>query len=154
MIDKQGRGHDQRSVEIHSQRPLENKPATSSGIQATTSAALASLKTQVQAATHSTLSGGSSMSNEAADFKYQIQLLKELKQYLNDFQERLVGVSLKYQKKVEELRHAGLMKQTYERYVENELAETQALMIKLVEHIDNHDIPKVESEIAFLEQKA
>ena len=93
------------------------------------------------------------MSNDAADFHYQIQLLNELKQYLNTFQERLVGVSLQYQRKVEALRQAGMMKQTCERYLANEVAQTQALMIKLVEHIDTIDIPRVDTEIAYLESR-
>jgi len=86
-------------------------------------------------------------------FAHQIELLQELKQYLSDFQDRLVGVSLKYQRKVEELHQAGMMDETYSRYTENELTETQALMARLVEHIDANDIPKVESEISYLEQK-
>lgn len=154
MNDTQGRGNGEGRVEIPAQRATENQPATA-GTQATAtaSAAIAQLHKQVQATTHSTLSGGSSMSNDAADFHYQIQLLNELKQYLNTFQERLVGVSLQYQRKVEALRQAGMMKQTCERYLANEVAQTQALMIQLVEHIDTIDIPRVDTEIAYLESR-
>jgi hypothetical protein len=55
---------------------------------------------------------------------------------------------------VDDLYQAGMMNETYNRYVENELAQTRALMAKLVEHIDESDIPRVEREIAYLEQKA
>lgn len=148
MNDTQGRGHDERSVEITPQRPLENKPATG-GAQATTSAALANLREQVKATTYSTLNGGSSMS--ATSFSHQIELLQQLKQYLGDFQERLLGVSANYQRKVDELHGAGMMDETYIRYVENELAQTQALIARLVDHISASDIPKVEREISYLE---
>jgi hypothetical protein len=90
----------------------------------------------------------------ATSFSHQIALLHDLKQYLIQFQERLQGVSLNYQRKVDDLYQAGMMNETYNRYVENELAQTRALMAKLVEHIDESDIPRVEREIAYLEQKA
>lgn len=150
MNDTQGRGNGEGSVEITTQRPTENQPVTA-GTQIVTSAALANLRAQVQTATHSTLRGGSSMS--ATSFSHQIELLQNLKQYLGDFQERLLGVSANYQRKVDELHGAGMMDETYARYVENELAQTQDLIRRLVEHIDANDIPKVESEISYLEQK-
>ena len=148
MNDTQGRGNNERSVEITTQRPTENQPATA-GTQAVTSAALAQLREQVQTATYSTLNGGSSMS--ATSFSHQIELLQQLKQYLGDFQERLMGVSGNYQRKVDELHGAGMMDETHARYVANELAQTQALIARLVEHISISDIPTVEREIRYLE---
>ncbi|WGZ92737.1 MAG: hypothetical protein QJT81_12840 [Candidatus Thiothrix putei] len=148
MNDTQGRGHSERSVEITPQRPLENKPATED-VQATTSATLANLQEQVKAATYSTLNRGSSMS--ATSFSHQVELLQNLKQYLGDFQERLLGVSANYQRKVDELHCAGMMDETYARYIENELAQTQAMIARLVDHISASDIPTVEREISYLE---
>ena len=148
MNDTQGRGHGERSVEITTQRPLENKPATED-VQATTSAALANLQEQVKAATYSTLNRGSSMS--ATSFSHQVELLQNLKQYLGDFQERLLGVAANYQRKVDELHGAGMMDETYARYIENELAQTQAMIARLVDHISASDIPTVEREISYLE---
>lgn len=148
MNDTQGRGNGEGRVEITTQRPRENKPVTA-GTQATASAALANLRAQVQTATHSTLSGGSSMA--ATSFSHQIELLQQLKHYLGDFQERLLGVSGNYQRKLDELHSAGMMDETYARYVATELAETQALIARLVEHISHSDIPKVEREISYLE---
>ena len=87
----------------------------------------------------------------ATSFSHQIELLQQLKQYLGDFQERLLGVSANYQRKVDELHGAGMMDETYARYVENELAQTQAMIARLVEHISLSDIPKVEREISYLE---
>jgi hypothetical protein len=89
----------------------------------------------------------------ATSFAHQIDLLVELNQYLGDFQERLMGVSANYQRKVDALHQAGMMDETYYRYVENELAQTQALIAKLVEHISANDMPRVRSETAYLEQK-
>ena len=89
----------------------------------------------------------------ANSFAEQVALLQDLKNYLAQFQERLVGVSNSYRNKVDGLHNAGMMDETHRRYVENELAQTQSLIARLVEHIDANDIPKVESEISYLEQK-
>ena len=152
MNDTQGRGNGEGRVEIPAQRATENQPATA-GTQATAtaSAAIAQLHKQVQATTHSTLSGGSSMA--ATSFSHQIELLQQLKQYLGDFQERLMGVSGNYQRKVDELHGAGMMDETHARYVANELAQTKALIARLVEHISASDIPTVEREIRYLESR-
>ena len=98
----------------------------------------------------STPNGGGMASTS---FSHQIELLLQLKQYLGDFQDRLLGVSANYQRKVDALHGAGMMDETYARYVEIELAQTQDLIKRLVDHIDANDIPKVESEISYLEQK-
>lgn len=95
---------------------------------------------------------GGSMSHSTS-FRHQVELLQGLKQYLSDFQERLLGVSSNYQRKLDELHSAGLMDETYKRYVERELAETQAMIKRLVDHIDANDIPTVERETSYLEQK-
>ena len=91
--------------------------------------------------------------SSTTSFAHQIDLLDELEKYLSDFQERLMGVSANYQRKVDGLHQAGMMGETYYRYVENELAQTQAMIAKLVEHISASDIPTVQGEIAYLEQK-
>ena len=89
----------------------------------------------------------------ATSFSHQIELLQQLKQYLGNFQERLMGVSGSYQHKVDELHGAGMMDETHARYVANELAQTQALIARLVEHISASDIPTVEREIRYLESR-
>ena len=93
------------------------------------------------------------MSTEATSYAYQIELWQDLKSYLYQFQERLQGVSNKYQNKVNDLREAGMMREDYVRFSENELAHTQQMISGLVEHINNYDIPKVQKEIAELELK-
>ncbi|WP_295386132.1 hypothetical protein [uncultured Thiodictyon sp.] len=97
--------------------------------------------------------GAAAMSN-ATSFAHQIELLQSLRHYLSEFQERLQGVSANYQRKVDAL-HAegGLMDETYRDLVEQQVSETRALIERLVEHIGANDIPAVQREIGYLEQK-
>lgn len=105
----------------------------------------------VSGATAST-SQGVSMSNETS-FIHQVELLSNLKQYLNDFQERLLGVSANYANKVDALHGAGMMEETYQAFSARELSETRAMIQRLVDHIEANDIPAVEKEINYLSQK-
>jgi hypothetical protein len=57
-----------------------------------------------------------------------------------------------YERKVESLREAGMMKETYEHYLEEQLFPTQTLIQRLVEHIEANDIPAVQRAIQHLEQ--
>lgn len=151
-FDSQGRGgfDDESRIERHTGRAGENGPAKAARTPAATPTD--ALREHVQSTTHHVLSGESSMSS-ATSFAHQVELLQQLKQYLSDFQERLLGVSQNYQRKVEAQHMAGMMEETYERFVERELAETQTLIQRLVDHIGAEDIPAIEREIAYLEQK-
>jgi len=108
------------------------------------------LAPQGQSSTRPT--GEQAMSN-ATSFAHQIELLLNLKQYLLDFQERLLGVSANYQRKVDALHGAGLMDETYRDFVEREVETTRAMITRLVDNIGASDIPAVEREIAYLERK-
>lgn len=96
--------------------------------------------------------GVSSMSSETS-FSHQVELLNNLKQYLHDFQERLLGVSANYANKVDALHGAGMMDETYQEFTASELAETRAMIQRLVDHIESSDLPAVEREINYLSQK-
>jgi hypothetical protein len=107
---------------------------------------------QVNITNKSNETGNNSMSNTTS-FAHQVELLVELKQYLSSFQERLLSVASNYESKVEAMHGAGMMDETYQRFSENELEETRALIQQLVEHIGDNDIPAVEQEINFLAEK-
>lgn len=99
------------------------------------------------------IQGNASMSN-AMSFAHQIELLQNLKQFLSEFQDRLIGASANYQNKVDRLHgEHGLMDETYRDYVEQQLEPTRQMIARLVEHIGDSDIPAVEREIAYLEPK-
>jgi hypothetical protein len=96
--------------------------------------------------------GGHSMSGDQ-NLAHQIELLQHLKAYLGEFQERLLGVSANYQRKVDHLHdEARLMDESYRRLVEHGLEPTRSLIRQLVDHISENDIPAVEREIAYYEQ--
>ena len=96
--------------------------------------------------------GNLPMSSEQS-FAHQIELLENLNQYLENFQERLLGVSANYQKKVGELHEGGLMDETHRDFVEQQLEPTQAMIQQLIEHIGDNNLPAVKREIAYLEPK-
>ena len=93
--------------------------------------------------------GGQAMSQ--GSYNDQIELLQNLQSYLGEFQERLLGVSSNYARKVDNLRADGMMLETYERYAENELQETQQLILRLVDHISQSDIPAVKRAVELCE---
>ena len=136
MSETQGRGEmtDESRIERNNKRPLEN-----------------TITDDVRDAVATTLTGNTM--SDATSFSAQVALLEELKTYLGTFQDRLQGVSNNYQERVDQLHQAGMMNETYQRYVENELAQTQAMISRLVEHIGSSDIPKVSKEIDYLSQK-
>lgn len=147
MLDNQGRGQilDDSRIEKPNQRNQEN----SGGALHT---ATDQIMQQTRANTAALLGANSTMAQTS--YAHQIELLEELKKYLGDFQERLMGVSANYQRKVDALHsEGGLMDETYRDYVEQQLEPTLTLISKLVEHIEDNDIPAVLSEIAELERK-
>lgn len=100
----------------------------------------------------STSTGDTTMSRPTS-FSHQIDLLQNLKSYLAEFQERLMGVSANYQRKVDTLhQEGGMMDETYRDFVEQQLEPTRANISRLVDHIGVNDIPAVERAIAYLEQ--
>jgi hypothetical protein len=103
--------------------------------------------------TNTPMTGATNVPN-ATSYAYQIELLENLKQYLTDFQERLLAVSANYQRKVDALHdEGGLMDETYRDFVEQQLEPTRVMIARLVEHIGNYDIPAVQNEINYLEPK-
>jgi len=149
MPETLGRGsfEDESRIERESKRPHENPPVPDDdGVLLPSS--ISDTIEAVRATVHSILTGESFMSNS---FAHQKELLFNLKSYLSQFQQRLIGVSASYQSKLDELHAAGMMDETYQSFLENELAQTQAMIRNLVEHIGGNDIPKVQKEIDFLE---
>lgn len=97
--------------------------------------------------------GDTAMSN-ATSYAHQIELLQHLQGYLAEFQERLMGVSANYQRKVDTLHsEGGLMDETHRDFTDQCLGPTRALIDRLVQHIGDNDIPAVQREITFLEQR-
>lgn len=95
--------------------------------------------------------GGQAMS-QGTSYSEQIELLQQLQAYLGEFQEKLLGVSANYSRKVDALRESGMMLETYNHYVENELQATQQLILRLVDHISQSDIPAVKRAIEHCEE--
>lgn len=94
---------------------------------------------------------GKTMSN-ATSFAHQIELLTQLKNYLQTFQERLDSVSKSYQNQLANLHDAGLMDEIARDYSNEELAMTKQKINDLISHIEGNDIPKVDKIIRYLEQ--
>jgi hypothetical protein len=87
----------------------------------------------------------------STNYAYQIDLLNQLKSFLGQFQERLKIESNNYKNKVDELHGEGLMDETYRDFVEQQLEPTRDQLKKLIEHIENEDIPAVEKAIRDIE---
>ncbi len=103
------------------------------------------------ACTVSTINTKGEQSMSQGSYSHQIELLQNLQSYLGEFQERLLGVSSNYARKVDNLHAEGMMLETYERYAENELQETQQLIRRLVDHISQSDIPAVKRAVELCE---
>jgi hypothetical protein len=99
-----------------------------------------------------TNSKGNQSMSQGTSYAEQIELLQQLQAYLGEFQERLLGVSANYARKVDGLRAAGMMRETYEHYVDNELQETQQFIRRLVDHISQSDIPAVKRAVEHCEK--
>lgn len=84
--------------------------------------------------------------------EHQIQLLQELENYLANFQEKLLGVSANYQRKVDALKSDGnLLSNIHRDYSVSQLEPTRASLAKVVEQISDNDIPAIKRYIAWLE---
>lgn len=101
--------------------------------------------------TTSHTTGGTAMSG-ATSIDEQIELLENLKSYLESRQEKLLGLKANYQRKVDALHEeGGLLRDVYESYLNNCLEPTSDMLDSLVDHIGENDIPAVENWIAKLE---
>ena len=97
-------------------------------------------------------SGGTAMSG-ATSIDEQIELLENLKSYLEARQEKLLGLKANYQRKVDALHEeGGLLRDVYESYLNNCLEPTSDMIDSLIDHIGDNDIPAVENWIAKLEE--
>lgn len=91
--------------------------------------------------------------SQATSYARQIELLSHLRQSLIQCQEDMWNNALNYQKAIEFLHGEGMMDETYRDFVSEQVEPTCALIRQLVDHIGDSDIPAVDREIAFLDQK-
>ena len=84
---------------------------------------------------------------QGTSYDEQISLLEQLQAYLRNFQDGLTTVSANYANKVNELGDSGMMRETYQAFSGQQLAETRQLIQNLVSHIEQDDIPAVKKEI-------
>lgn len=94
-------------------------------------------------------SGEQTMANS---IEHQIELLTGLKSYLENFQEKLLGVSENYQRKVDALESEdNLISNIHRNYSEQQLEPTRNSLSNIVNQISDNDIPAIENYIAWLE---
>lgn len=97
--------------------------------------------------------GATAMANSGNSYASQIEMLTKIKEKLIDIQRELDNHSTNYRKALDYQWSAGMMKETYEDFVSNELAETQRLIKNLIDHLGANDIPKIQAEIDDLSRK-
>ena len=85
-------------------------------------------------------------------YDYQIQLAEGLKNSLNNLQESLYAASRAYWSKSNDLNQAGMMDETYNRFVQEYVSETARKIEDAAKQINERDIPFIEKHIAYLEQ--
>lgn len=95
-------------------------------------------------------STGASTMSSATSAEEQIQLLEDLKSYLNNFQEKLIGVSANYRRKADSL-DGSLLREVHQQFVETEVDPACELIVKLADMIADSSIPAVERRIQQLE---
>jgi gas vesicle protein len=81
----------------------------------------------------------------------QIETLRNLKAFLNQFNENLQTGSERYQRYLDNLADQQLDAQVYERYQSEFLDETKKRIYDIIENIESNDIPYIERIIAHLE---
>ena len=84
-------------------------------------------------------------------FENQIRLAEDFKRYLHGIQETLSLVAQSYQQKINALYEASLMDETYQKFEQEYAQQTIQLIVQVVEHINECDIPFVERYIAKFE---
>ena len=88
---------------------------------------------------------------EKDSIRSQIEMAEELKRYLHGFQERLGAAANSYKKKCDDLHDAGMLRETIEKFISDNLAETTNKLSNVVESINDKDIPYLEKYIQKLE---
>lgn len=96
--------------------------------------------------------GGENMS-ESNSYARQIELMSHLRESLIACQEEILDMSRQYQKALDYVYDAGMMEETYKDFDDNIIPATRDMINNLSNHIRDNDIPAVDREIAFLEQK-
>jgi len=91
--------------------------------------------------------------SKQTSFDYQIQLLVELKNYLNNLQDRLNHVSMQYWSKSNDISQAGMFEETYSKFVQEYVYDTNQKLKDIVNQINERDIPFIEKQISFLESR-
>jgi len=86
-------------------------------------------------------------------YAHQIQLLIDLKSYLNNLQDRLNHVSMQYWSKSNDISQAGMFEETYSKFVQEYVYDTNQKIKDVVRQINERDIPFIEQQIAYLESR-
>lgn len=96
--------------------------------------------------------GGRPMARQTS-LAHQIELLENLKSYLMEFQERLIGVSANYERKLDNLySEGGMIDEFHARYMENAVVPVQEKIRELVDQIEGNDLPAVRQLIEYLQE--
>ena len=82
----------------------------------------------------------------------QINLARDLKRYLLEFQERLSHTAQSYQHKCGALYEAGMMEETHQKFEQEYAQPTIRLIVQVVEQINSFDVRFVEKYIDKIEQ--
>jgi len=92
--------------------------------------------------------------SKQTSFAYQIELMEALKSYLDKFQDRLGAVAQNYENRVNDLYESGgMMHETYEDFYTNYLEVTKSKIQDLIDQINDEDIPFVERQIDYFENR-
>jgi hypothetical protein len=149
MSETLGRGAltDDRRIERISKYAAENE-AQRVPIAAVSARAAVTRETKMALTSLSNDITGKSMSNNS--YALQNQLLTDLKNKLEDLQNNLQTNYNNFENDAIALGH-GMMRETMEGYVNNELQITSRLIKELVNHIKASDVAKINKEIALVE---
>ena len=82
----------------------------------------------------------------------QIDTLRNLKAFLNQFNENLQTSSERYQRYLDDLADQQLDVQIYERYQAEFLDETRKRIQNIIDNIESGDIPYIERVIRHMEE--
>lgn len=83
---------------------------------------------------------------------HQIETLRNLKAFLNQFNEHMQSSSERYQKFLDDLADQQLDAQIYERYQSEFLDETKSRIASIISKIETEDIPYIERLVGHLEE--
>ena len=85
-------------------------------------------------------------------FDMQLEMLRNLKQYLQAFQEKLNTQSTFYQKFVDDLSGDGMIVEMHQK-IEIEMMQTRQNLQNVISQIEGSDLPEVNKWIAYLENR-